>query len=122
MTIAVAGLNLPARSQVTLKFEITADVNVTAFVARQKVNHYLIMHVGNLLHAGTPELVAAESFFWRVPVLLTTREKGRLGKVGELLVNVESGEVVIESPEQLEEMEAHAERLYQRAASVAGKR
>ena len=120
MAIAITKLPLPEHSKITLKVEVTADFNVTAFVAQQKVNRYLITHVGDMLHAGEPELLAAESLCWRVPVLFSTREKGQLGKVGELLVNVDSGEVIIENPKQTEEMAANAEALYQRAASPAG--
>lgn len=120
MTVTVPKLPLPERSKITLKVEVTADFNVTAFVAQQKVNRYLILHVGDMLHAGEPELVLSESLRWRVPILFSTREKGQLGKVGELLVNVDSGEIIIENPEQLEEIATNAEALYQRSALSTG--
>ncbi len=122
MTVAVTKTPWPRNSQITLKVEVTADFNVTAFVARQTVNRYLITRVGDMLHAGEPELVIGDTLRWRVPVMLATREKGQLGKVGELLVSVDSGEVIVEHPQQIEEMTAHAEALYQRAPSPAGTR
>lgn len=52
--VTVTGLNLPATSQVNIKIESSAEVNVSAFVARQKANRFLIMQVGDQLGAGDP--------------------------------------------------------------------
>jgi hypothetical protein len=54
---------------------------------------------------------------WRVPVLFATRAKGPLGTVGELLVDVTNGQVIVDDPKRLEEIAEHAEALYRRAAS-----
>ena len=36
-----------------------AQVNITPFVARQKVNLLMLDQVGNLLHGGEPELLVS---------------------------------------------------------------
>jgi len=112
MTVTIPKVRLPGGSRVTLKLEVSTDFNVSAAVAGQRVNRFLAMNVGNMLAAGEPELVVGEELLWRVPVLFGTPKKGLLGKVGELFVDVNSGEILIESPQQLEEMMRRAEILY----------
>jgi hypothetical protein len=60
----------PSGSRVAVRIEISADFNVTAVAARQKANRYLLMTLGDQLHAGEPELMIGERLWWRVPVLL----------------------------------------------------
>jgi hypothetical protein len=64
----VVGLDLPATSRVTVKIEVSADVNISAFTAKQKANHFLVMRVGDQFCAGQPELVVGPTLCWRVPV------------------------------------------------------
>ena len=70
-------------------------VQVSAFVARQKVNVLVLERVGNLLLAGEPRLVQqmGEHLVWRVPVDLTFPSHGRVGCVGELDVDARYGQV-----------------------------
>jgi hypothetical protein len=70
-------------------------VQVSAFVARQKVNVLVLERVSNLLLAGEPRLVqqAGEHWVWRVPVDLTFPPHGRVGCVGELDVDARYGQV-----------------------------
>ncbi len=120
MGVSIPDPQVPAGSRVTLKIEITTDFNISSFVARQRVNRFLAVNVGNMLAAGEPELVVSNVLRWRVPVLFGTPVKGPLGKVGELVVDVDTGEVIVDDPTQLEEMMDHAEILYTRAASSPG--
>lgn len=62
-----------------------------AKIARRKVNAFLATHVGNLLLANEPVLTLGEQIVWRVSVDLTAPPKGRLSRVGEVDVDVESG-------------------------------
>lgn len=120
MTVTVPQVQVPGGSQVTLKIEITARVNTTAYVARQRVNRFLAVNAGNMLAADEPELVVGERLLWRVPVLFGTPERGQVGKVGELLVDVESGDVIIDDSTQIEAMLRNAETLYSGSSLSAG--
>jgi len=70
-------------------------VRISAFIARQKVNVLMLEQVSNLLLAGEPELRqdANGCWIWRVPVDLTLPSLGRVGRVGEIEVDAQYGEV-----------------------------
>ena len=112
----VVGLDLPTTSRVTVTIEISTDVNVSAFMAKQTANHFLIMRVGDQLCAGQPELVVGPRLCWRVPVQYAPSRKGPLGIVGHLLIDAETGEVTVADGQTSEDLLARAEVLYERAA------
>jgi hypothetical protein len=66
--------------------------------------------VGNLLLADDPVLTLAERIVWRVPVDLTAPPQGRLGRVGEVDVDVESGELLLDET-QIAEIQKRAQRI-----------
>ena len=91
-------------------------MNVTAFVARRKVNGLLLDRVGTGLYADEPELVISDQrMCWRVPVILALPTLGRLGQVGAVEVDVQTGEVLADEI-TWQEMSEHAERLVAGAA------
>lgn len=55
--------------EVRYRMEVTFRCAITPFVARQNVNVYLLMNVGNMLSAGEPILFLGERPHWKVPVL-----------------------------------------------------
>jgi len=75
--------------------QFSPQVQVSAFVARQKVNVLMLERVSNLLLADEPTLVQAPDggWMWRVPVDLTFPAYGRVGCVGEVEVDARYGEV-----------------------------
>ena len=75
--------------------EVLAGVQISAFVARQKVNVLVLEQISNQLLADEPVLVQASdgSWLWRVPVDLTFASRGRVGCVGEVEVDARYGEV-----------------------------
>ena len=85
------------------------DLFETAVSARRKVNAFLATHVGNLLLAGEPTLSITERIVWRVPVDVTDPVNGRLGLVGEVDVDVDSGELLLTSA-QISQLEQDALR------------
>ncbi len=113
--MTVADLALPTGSRVVMRLEVSADFNVSAEVARQKANRFLIMNLGDQLHAGSPELTVGRRLTWRVPVHLALSRGGYQGKVGDLQVDAQTGDIAIEWPQTLEDMANHAEILYERA-------
>jgi hypothetical protein len=74
---------------------LAPEVQVSAFVARQKVNVLMLEQVSNLLLAGEPRLVqrSGGQWVWQVPVDFTLPSHGRVGCVGELDVDARYGEM-----------------------------
>jgi hypothetical protein len=98
-------------SQVDINIHVTTTMNITPFVARQKVNVALLDRVGTGLLAGEPVLMAAEDQLrWRVPVNLALPGRGRLDQVGTVDVNAQTGEVLM-TPGIAEEIAHHASQL-----------
>lgn len=109
-----------SKKNVQFKVEVKGEFNFTAFVARQRVNHYLVMYVGNLLHAGEPDLlVSEETLQWDVPVLYSLPDYGALGQVGHIVVDVQNGDLKLNDSTPVKEMKDNASRHYQKAASHA---
>jgi hypothetical protein len=115
MDAETQNLRLPRTGHLQIDIHLSADVNVTAVMARRKVNAFLATHVGNLLLADEPVLTITACIVWRVPVDLTSPARGRIGRVGEIDVAIESGELLL-SDEQILLIETNARRL---AASFA---
>jgi hypothetical protein len=103
-------LTLPRTGQLQIEVHLSAEVNVTAAIARRKVNAFLATNVGNLLLADEPVLTLGERIVWRVPVDLTAPPAGRLGRVGEVDVDVENGELLLDE-DQITGIREHAHRL-----------
>ena len=106
----LGNVNVPKSGHLEIHIKLSADVHVSAFVAKQKVNHFLATEVGNLLYAGDPSLALADRIYWRVPVLFSLPSAGQVGQAGEIDVDVESGEVKIE-PSLVERISRNAERF-----------
>jgi hypothetical protein len=103
-------LTLPRVGRLQMDVHLSVEINVTAAIARRKVNAFLATHVGNLLLADEPVLMLSERIAWRVPVDLTAPPAGRLGRVGEVDVDVESGELLLNDA-QIAEIRERAHRL-----------
>jgi hypothetical protein len=116
MAIDLAGIQLPEGATVDIRIHITAQVNITAFVARQKVNRYVIEEISTQLRADEPALRVADRLCWLVPVVFTLPGKGVVGQVGELLVDAVTGELLVDQETRVK-MTDDVERLAQRAAS-----
>jgi hypothetical protein len=108
-------LTIPRSGKLQLDIHLSVQVNVTATVARRKVNAFLALHVGNLLLADEPALTLAEQIVWRVPVDLTSPLRGRIGRIAEIDVDVESGELLLDK-DQIETIEENARRIVASAA------
>lgn len=92
---------------------LIAEVQISAFVARQKVNVLVLEQISNLLLAGTPKLIqTAGKWFWRVPIDLTLPSKGRIGRVGTIDVDALYGQLQYDEP-LLTQITNETERLIQ---------
>jgi hypothetical protein len=108
MTTLVESLPKTGRLEVDIK--VTADVNFSAYAARQKVNDFVLSDISYMMHAGAPTLVLAERVCWRVPVILSLTSQGDVGEVGTIDVDVETGQMRV-TPQLIAEINARAQGL-----------
>lgn len=82
-----------------LSTQLMPKVEISASIARRKVNVLMLDQVSNQLISGEPTLVQIEgdTWVWRVPVELGFVRYGRVGKVGEVDVNAQSGMIDYDS-------------------------
>lgn len=116
MQTVLKQFEIPRHATLNFKLEVSCQFNITAFIAAQKVNRFLLMEVGNMLGAGSPELVISEELLWRVPVLYALPSTGTLGTVGEIFVNAETGAIVLEKSTPKGIIEQNAEDIFKRHA------
>jgi len=96
--------------------QITAEIKITAERAMRSVGVYTGNYLSDLLHGNRPNLVFCDQgTYWRVPVALSSRSQGYIGTVGEIDVDVETGELNIQA-NNIKEIKRNAKRL---AASAA---
>jgi len=107
---------IPQTGHLEVDIKVSANVNVSAFSARQKVNSFVLSEISYLIHAGQPTLVVGERIFWRVPVILSLASRGDVGEVGHFDVDIETGQIQT-SPQLIAEIEDHAETIAARTAS-----
>ncbi len=82
-------------AQVDVTIHITSTLNVTAFSARQKVAGVALSEIGTGIAADEPELVVSrQRVLWRVPLFLALPGLGRLGTIGAIDVDAQTGEVL----------------------------
>ncbi len=108
--------SLPQTGRLEVDIKVTADVNISAYAAQQKVNNFVLSDISYMMHAGTPELVVAERICWRVPVMLSLTSQGEVGEVGKIDIDVETGQMYV-TPQLITEITARAEGLAARPLS-----
>jgi hypothetical protein len=100
-----------ATEAVGISIHITTTLNVSAQAARQKVNGLMLDEVGTGVGSEEPALVVEQTrMLWRVPLVLSVPFLGRLGQVGVLDVDAQTGEVMTDS-KILKGIADYAERL-----------
>lgn len=93
------------------RLAINESLAITAAIARRKVNIITLEHVSNLLLADEPTLVSeSDKWVWRVPIDLTFPSRGRVGRVGELDVDAQNGNVYFDDA-KLENLRANADKI-----------
>lgn len=91
-TITLSGEGVQDVQELNVQIFVEASVETSAKASRRRVTIWLASEVGNMLMAGTPELVISEKTVWRLPVLMTSSEKGIVGQVGCVDVDASTGE------------------------------
>ena len=100
----------PRAGQLAIDIRLSATVNVTKFSARQKVTGFVADEISTNMHGGEPRLVVGERICWRVPVILSMPPTGDRGEVGEIDVDIETGQLMV-TRALIEEIERRAEYL-----------
>ena len=114
MTVHLPGVTPPQGATVAIRIELTAQANITPFVARQKVTGFVILEISDRMRGDQPELVVGDRLCWSVPVVLTSPTRGVVGKVGEILVDATTGELLVEK-DTVQRMSDDADRLAERS-------
>jgi hypothetical protein len=112
--------SLPKTGRLEVDIKVTADVNISAYAARQKVNSFVLSEISYMMHAAEPSLILSDRIYWRVPVVLSLTSMGDAGEVGAIDVDIESGQMHI-SPQQIAEIEARAADLASRSSTKTAK-
>jgi hypothetical protein len=72
------------------------------------------MEISTQLLGETPQLRVGERLCWTVPVVLTSPARGIVGKVGEIVVDATTGELLVDD-ETVRRMTDDARRLAERS-------
>lgn len=118
MTLMIETVTPPTSGTFRLDLHLAADIRVSAEVARKAVSAFVGREVADLLHGDRPDLVWQEAgVYWRVPVVLSSRSFGRVGVVGAVDVDVETGELTL-NDELILTLSDNARRLATGVASA----
>ena len=116
-SVQLESLPMPYTGLLQVDIHLSAQINVTATMARRRVSRVVISEIGNLLYGGEPSLIVGDRIRWRVPVILAYPDTGPVGEAGTLDVDVETG-MVLTSPERLQEITDRAHYLAQRTSHL----
>ncbi|MEM7345061.1 MAG: hypothetical protein AAF485_12525 [Chloroflexota bacterium] len=116
MSVMVETITLPDSGLLDIEIKLTANIQITQVTAQRQVSVFVGNHIADLLHGEEPDLVLRENgVYWRVPVILSSRSMGRIGQVGAIDVDVETGDLNV-TDQIISRIEHHAQRF---AASAA---
>ena len=108
----------PSKPGLKYKFTLEGELNITPYVAKQKANYYFATHFGNLVIAEDPDIEFNENgSCWRVPAVLTNHDIGHVGKIEEVLVDAQTGNIIGNRTTSIEEMQTNAKILAEQRAS-----
>ena len=94
MTAHLRGVALPTDAAVEVELKIHTRLNISAYVAKQKANVCLVLYCGQSFCVDEPILQIGERVTWLVPVWLAPPLEGRKTKIGEFIVDAQTGEVL----------------------------
>ena len=100
---------IPQTGDIRLTLEISARQNFSAKAAQKTVGRFVADEISYLLRVGEPKLVLSQRLYWRVPIELALPDRGVVGAVGALDVDVETGQILA-TPDAIAGITRHAER------------
>jgi hypothetical protein len=111
--LELENVTIPQNATIEIDIKLRAQANVTAITAQRKVSRLVLDRLSNLLCGNPPTLVIGDRLRWRVPIWLGFPGHGLVGKVGEIDVDLETGEILF-TESLLEEIGQHADDLARR--------
>jgi hypothetical protein len=108
---------VPETGHLSVRVHADVQISISAVEAQRRVTQYVHQKISSQMHGGPPALILSQRVCWRVPVHLTFPSVGDAGSVGNIDVDVETGEPLI-TPAVVEEIERHAEDLARRITSA----
>ena len=116
MTVMVETISPPQLGVMEINLQFSANIQIAAEAAKKRVSVLVGNKIADLLYGDTPNLVIRSTgAFWRVPVIFSSRSLGRIGAVGFVDVNAETGEFLL-TPETIHEIEDNSQRFAAGAA------
>lgn len=109
MTVRVPNTLRPSETG-PLRNQDNSTTKISAFEAKQTVAHFVIVEISTQLLANAPELLDGQRLRWSVPVHFTTPNFGIVGKVGEIMVDATTGELLVDE-DSVQRMTENAQRL-----------
>ncbi|MBN1487048.1 MAG: hypothetical protein JW981_05355 [Anaerolineae bacterium] len=109
---------LPQTGRLEIDIKVSADINISAYAAQQKVNDFVLSDISYMMHAGKAQLILDKRIYWRVPVILSLTRHGDVGEVGVIDVDVETGQMHV-TPQHIAEINNRAESLTLSISSTA---
>ncbi len=100
---------IPRFGKVEFTIQVSGHIHYSAEAARRAVGRFVAGEIAYLLRSGEPSLVMTERIVWRVPVDLTLPSHGVVGTVGQIDVDVETGELDV-TPEMIRRIQENAEQ------------
>jgi hypothetical protein len=64
MSVHLPGVQLPVGATVDIHVHVSAPMNIPAYVARQKVNGFVILEISDYLRGEQPELIVSDRRCW----------------------------------------------------------
>ncbi len=114
MSVNIQGMHVPEGAKLDISISLSAQANITAFVARQKVTQFVMKEISSQLRGDSPDLLVGDRLCWSVPVVMTSPAQGIIGTVGEVRVDAGTGEILADAA-TVQGIADHAERLAQRS-------
>jgi hypothetical protein len=93
--IILDNITIPEKGTLEVDFQRRVEIIITAEQARQRASFWLTDQVSYMMGAETPDLVIGDQAVWRVPVLISYPQVGKLGNIGTIDVDVQTGELAI---------------------------
>lgn len=115
-SVHLSGAMVSTGAEVEVEIKIHTRLNISAYVAKQKANVFLLLHCGQSFCVDEPILQVGTRICWLVPVWLSTSQEGRKTKIGALVVDAQTGEL-LEGGERCRVLQQIANTLLQTSPS-----
>ena len=111
---------VPQTGRLTISVRREVQINISATEAQHRVTQFVHRKISSQMHGEAPVLTLGEQTCWRVPIHLTFPSFGDVGCVGVMDVDVESGELQVDTT-IIREIERHAKDLATRITPPAAR-